>query len=313
MLDINGIELAKKIKEMTDIPIIIFTGHGSEEIASEAFAAGIDDYMRKEFGESQFHVLAKRIRTNVERYKLKKELKESEIKYRGIAERSLDIIYQLDRDGTIIYISPSVERIGGYKPEEIIGTSFKKYIGIGLFKAIQARMLTMRGKDITGLKVDLIKKDGTLLPAEINAAQILSNGKTIGSQGIIREITEREQAEQKLRESEEKFRNLAEHSQNMIFINKKGRVVYANKRCEKVMGYTQEEFYSQNFRFITLVAPEFLDSVKANYNNHMNDREVNPLDYKLITKNGKKIDAVLVTKLIPFEGESAILGIVSHK
>jgi len=313
MLEINGIELAKKIKEMSNIPIIIFTGHGSEEIASEAFAAGIDDYIRKEFGESQFHVLAKRIRMNVERYKLKKELKESEIKYRGIAERSIDIIYQLDNDGNIIYISPAVERIGGYKPEEILGTSFKKYIGIGLFKAIQARMLTLRGKDIKGLKVELIKKDGTPFPAEINAAPILSDGRTIGSQGIIRDITEREQAEQKLRESEEKFRNLAEYSQNMIFINKKGRVVYANKRCEEVMGYTKEEIYSNEFKFLSLVAPEFLDSVKDNYNNHMNNREVNPLHYKLITKNGKKIDAVLVTKLIPFEGESAILGIVAQK
>lgn len=313
MPDIDGIELATKMKETRDIPIIIYTGHGSEEVASKAFTAGVDDYLRKEFGESHYHVLAKRIRMDVERYKLKEKLKESEIKFRGIADRSADIIYQLDRDGNVIYVSPAVEGIGGYKPEEIIGTSFKNYIGIGLFKAIQARMRTMRGMDIKGLKVELLKKDGSHLPAEINAAPILSDGKIIGSQGIIRDITEREQAEQDLRESEEKFRNLAEQSPNMIFINKNGRVLYANERCEKVMGYTREEFYSSDFDFLSIIAPEYLDSIKDNFNNHMKNRDVDPLPYTLLTKDGKKIDALLLTKLIQFEGESAILGIVTPR
>jgi PAS domain S-box-containing protein len=310
MPHMDGIELALKIKERKNIPIIIYTGHGSEVVASKAFASGIDDYLRKEFEISHIHVLAKRIRMNIERYKLNEKLKESEIKFRGIAERSIDIIYQLDKEGNVTYISPVVEKIGGYKPQEIIGTSFKKYIGVGLFKAIQARIRTMRGLDIKGLKIELLKKDGSHLPAEINAAPIISNGKAIGSQGIIRDITERVKAEQDLRESEEKFRNLAEYSPNMIFINKKGRVVYTNKRCEEVMGYTREEFYSSDFNFLSLIAPEYLDSIKENFDNHMKSRDVDPLYYELLTKEGKRIDALLLSKLIPFEGEDAILGIV---
>ncbi|MGD2142507.1 MAG: PAS domain S-box protein, partial [Candidatus Bathyarchaeota archaeon] len=287
MPNIDGIELAKKIKEMRDIPIIIYTGHGSEEVASEAFAAGVDDYLRKEFEESHYHVLAKRIRMDVERYQLKKELEKSEKKFRGIAERSVDIIFQLDRDGNIIYVSPAVERIGGYKPEEIIGTSFKKYVGIGLFKAIQARLRTIKGVDIKGLRVELLKKDGSRVQAEINAAPILSDGKVIGSQGIIRDLTEREQTIQDLRESEEKFRNLAEHSPNMIFINKNGRIVYSNRRCEEVMGYSKEEFNSSDFNFLSLIAPEYVESVKENFNNHMKNENVDPLPYTLLTKDGK--------------------------
>ena len=54
------------------------------------------------------------------------------------------------------------------------------------------------------------------------------------------------------KESEEKFLTLAEQSPNMIFINKRGRVVYANKKCEEVMGYKREEFYAPDiFIFIT--------------------------------------------------------------
>lgn len=55
-------------------------------------------------------------------------------------------------------------------------------------------------------------------------------------------IIDRKKREEALQESEEKFRNLAEQSPNMIFINKKGRVVYANKKCEEIMGYKRKRF-----------------------------------------------------------------------
>ncbi|MCJ7577018.1 MAG: PAS domain S-box protein, partial [candidate division Zixibacteria bacterium] len=61
----------------------------------------------------------------------------------------------------------------------------------------------------------------------------------------VREVEAREA----LSESEEKFRTLSEQSPNMIFINQKGRVIYANAKCQEVMGYKKEEFYSPNFDF----------------------------------------------------------------
>ncbi len=68
MPGMNGIELAGKIRKTSDIPFIIYTGQGSEEVAEAAFAAGIDDYMRKEQGPSYFKVLAKRIRSHVDHH-----------------------------------------------------------------------------------------------------------------------------------------------------------------------------------------------------------------------------------------------------
>jgi len=125
------------------------------------------------------------------------------------------------------------------------------------------------------------------------------------------EIVERKRAEEELRESEEKFRTLAEQSPNMIFINKKGRVVYANKKCEEIMGYKREEFCSHDFDFLTLIAPESIDFVKANFNRHMRGEEVPPFEYTLITKEGKRIEAIYATRLIRYEGERAILGTVT--
>lgn len=104
---------------------------------------------------------------------------------------------------------------------------------------------------------------------------------------------------------------LAEYSPNMTFINVKGKVVYANKLCEEVLGYTQDELYDPAFNFLQLTAPDYQDLVKEKFRQHMAGKEVEPYEYALITKEGKKIYAVLSTKLIPFEGETAILGVVT--
>ena len=81
--------------------------------------------------------------------------------------------------------------------------------------------------------------------------------------------TERKRMEEALAESEYKFRVLAEQSSNMIFINNKGRIVYANSKCEEITGYKKEELYSPDFDFLTLMAPEYWKLIKANYSRHM--------------------------------------------
>ncbi|MHC4213166.1 MAG: PAS domain-containing sensor histidine kinase [Planctomycetota bacterium] len=114
-----------------------------------------------------------------------------------------------------------------------------------------------------------------------------------------------------MRESEEKFRTLAEQSPNMIFINKKGKIVYVNKKCEEIMGYSREEFYSPDFDFLTLIAPESKDQVMFNFTEHMSGKEVPMYEYSLLKKDGQKIVAILTSKLINYQGQDAILGTVT--
>ncbi|MFH1719349.1 MAG: PAS domain S-box protein, partial [Planctomycetota bacterium] len=104
---------------------------------------------------------------------------------------------------------------------------------------------------------------------------------------------------------------LAEQSPNMIFINKGGKVVYANKRCEEVMGYTREQLYSPDFDFLSLIAPESQDLIKENLARHVRGEELEPYDYSIIDKNGGRIEAINASRLIQYEGQTAILGIVT--
>jgi len=125
------------------------------------------------------------------------------------------------------------------------------------------------------------------------------------------EIAERKQAVRSLRESEEKFRTLAEKSPNMIFINKMGRVVYANEKCEEVMGYSRDEYYSPDFDFTTMIAPEHIGLIKKNFERHQKGEEVEPYEYTLITRTGERIDVLQTSKLIKYGGDIALLGIIT--
>ena len=107
------------------------------------------------------------------------------------------------------------------------------------------------------------------------------------------------------------FRTFTEQSPNMIFINKGGRVVYANKKCIEVMGYSREEFYAPDFDFMALIAPQSLDLVRSNFKQNMAGEDVEPYEYSLLNKKGEKIEAIITTKLINYENTKAILGIIT--
>jgi PAS domain S-box-containing protein len=122
---------------------------------------------------------------------------------------------------------------------------------------------------------------------------------------------ERRQAEEAMKESEAKFRSLAEQSPNMIFINRRGSVVYANQRCQEAMGYQLDELCAPDFDFMTLIAPEDREMIGANLAKHMAGEEVKPYEYGLVTKGGERVEAIITSKLIEYEGDIAFLGIVT--
>ena len=114
-----------------------------------------------------------------------------------------------------------------------------------------------------------------------------------------------------LQQSEAKFKNLAEQSPNMIFINQRGRVIYANNKCVETLGYDLDEFYAADFDFLKLIAPEYLQLIEINFRKHMAGEEVDPYEYAIISKSGERFEVIITTKLIDYGSEVAILGIVT--
>jgi PAS domain S-box-containing protein len=253
------------------------------------------------------------VRNITERKRAEEELRDSEERLKILFEAAPDAIFLCDMKGTFVDGNKRAEEIIGYKRDELIGKNFFKVKVLPkteLPKAIGALSKSIRGRPTGPDEYTLIKKDGSVTPVEISSFPVKIRGKSIVL-GIARDISERKGAEEALKESEEKFRNLAEKSPNMIYINVKGRIVYANERCEELMGYTRQEFYESDFDYFTLIAPESRELTKESFNKHMNGEEVATYECILITKEGKEIEAINTTKLIQLAGENAILGIVT--
>jgi PAS domain S-box-containing protein len=77
------------------------------------------------------------------------------------------------------------------------------------------------------------------------------------------------------------------------------------------MGYSQEDFCSLDFDFFDLISEESKKIVNTAFKKHMKGQEVEPYEYRLVTKGGDRLDAIINSKLIPYEGDTAILGIVT--
>lgn len=248
-----------------------------------------------------------------ERRRTEEALRESEERFKILFEFAPDAYYLSDLKGKFIDGNKMAEKLTGYRKEELVGKNFLKLNLLLPDQIPKAAKLLM--KNALGLatgpdEFTLNRNDGTKVTVGISTYPVKIKDQTLVL-GIARDISERKRAEEAIRESEEKFRMLAEESPNMIFINKKGMVVYANRKCEEVMGYRREEFYSPEFDFLTLIAPESIEIIKSSFQKHMQEEDLAPYEYSLVTKEGKRIEAIITSKLISYGGGNAILGIVT--
>jgi PAS domain S-box-containing protein len=237
----------------------------------------------------------------------------------------------IDGKGNFLMVNDAFEDVTGLSWKELIETPFFKInlltpeSKVVLLENLKKRM---QGAPVEPYEVCFADKLGEKRCVEVKGKKVSYAGQTANlvvfhdvtlrkeNARRLKEYSDRMEAlvEEKVKEiqdSEEKFRNLAENSPNMLFINQKGKVVYVNKEAEKAMGYTKEEFYSSEFNFLDLIPPENREFVLSNFAKHTKGEDISPYGYGLMTKDGRRIDAILNSKLIDYNGEQAILGIVT--
>jgi PAS domain S-box-containing protein len=126
----NGLSFLRSVREEAEeLPFLLLTGRGSEDIASEAISAGVTDYLQKQEGTDHYSLLANRITNAVEQYRAgqelerrNEELERVKNRFQSFLKHSPDVITAVDDEGRIQYQSPAIERVLGYEPTELIGT-----------------------------------------------------------------------------------------------------------------------------------------------------------------------------------------------
>jgi PAS domain S-box-containing protein len=135
-----------------------------------------------------------------ERKRAEEALRLSEEKYRKIYENVADVIYETDNQGHLTSISPSIEKQGGYQPEELIGRSVMEFFVFPeQYAALDALMI--ENGSVNDFEALLLQKDGNSRFASITAHIIFdANGQGVATEGVLRDITERKQAEERIRQ-----------------------------------------------------------------------------------------------------------------
>jgi PAS domain S-box-containing protein len=243
----------------------------------------------------------------------RKRVEEKMIFLAKIQDHVKEMIITLTPERRVLTMNQSALKILGYEERELLGRDISVTVpGDQIENAKEFwRKIKEEGhiEDYEGIRVT---KLGKRIPLEFSGVFVRGVGESKSYViGVARDISERKEAELALKKSEEKFRMLSEKSPNMIFINKGGRIVYVNKRCEDLMGYTKKEFYSKRFDFVNLIAPQFRELVKENLKKHIEGKDFPPYEYTLITKGGREIIGIHNTKLIEYDSEPAILGIIT--
>lgn len=288
----KGIKLLKELLEVRrlDLAVVVLAEHGDKESVMEAFRLGVMDYVVKH--PAYLHQLAGVLENTFHRAQLAREqkaLKASEEYFRSLVENTTDIILVIEEDTTIRYISPACERSMGYTPEEMVNKSGIDFVHPDDRRSASHHLSTiLANPGITGPLVELRIRhhNGSWRFMElIGKGAVNPSGQNIAILNM-RDITQRKEAEQKLFESEERYRAAIENSNDGVAIVRGDEHIYVNQKFLDIFGYDKPEEIIGTSTYIT-VHPED-QPVIMEYNRKRQQGEPAPSQYtfKGIKKDG---------------------------
>lgn len=185
-------------------------------------------------------------------------LESREDRYRMILENIHDGYFETALNGRVTYLNDGLVRIfGGNSKADLLDANITEFTDDQNARRLRevARKVFLTGESIPSFVYRTRRRNGEWYDADISLALMKDdNGRRIGYRGIIRDVTERRRMENVLRESEERFRTLAETASDAIMtIDESNKIVFANSAFNKVFGYAPEELIGQE---VTILIPE---------------------------------------------------------
>jgi PAS domain S-box-containing protein len=310
----NGLELLRQLKqEGKDVPFILFTCKGKEEIAVDALNSGVYRYVRKEGNaETTYAELKHAIFDAARGKKAEKLLREAENRLRQITENMQDMLLLTDTNLVCTYASASHKWILGYEPSEMIGKSIYNFVHPDdLAKAINVAEKAFKDNSGGKMEVRVRRADGSYILSE-GIGKILTDekGRITGTVLSSRDITERRKIEQTLRESEEKYRKLFEEAMDAIFIAdaETGILIDCNRAATELTGRAKSELIGKHQRF--LHPPEkSAGKFSETFEQHRTDKEGSVVENQIVTKSGEIRDVAIKGNLFEVKGKKMLRGV----
>jgi PAS domain S-box-containing protein len=269
----------------------------------------------RELLESVAHMVAISLRQR----RAEDTLRQSEKKYRFMAENVSDVIWIIDMNLRPTYLSPSITKMTGYSVEETMARGMERGLTPAAIEAVSQIVLAevaRKGEPnsatrLTSVAVEIEHKDGSKIWAESAGTLVRgSDGQPVEIIGILRDITERKKAEEALRASEERNRLLINNAAEGILVLQDEKVVFVNPRYTEIVGFSEEELVSKPFS--ELVHPDDRQMVTERYLRRLKGEELSPTyTTRTIDKAGNVKWGEAHADLFTWNGRPAILALVT--
>ena len=277
----NGIEFLNRVRERDpDLPFILYTGKGSETVASEAISAGVTDYLQKSGGTEQYEILANRIVDAVMKRRAEREAERTRTHLRAITDNSMDAIVTIDADSTVRFANPAVERLFGYEPAELEGEPLSTLMAAERaadhYEALDRyRSTDEPAMDWTAVEVPGRHRDGHGVPLSISFGEFTEDGER-RFVGIIRDVTERE-----------RHRAFLERSNDIVSVlDVDGAFQYASPSVEALLDFEPADLIGEDA--FAYVHPDDRGRVLEAFRESVAGEEPNPrVEYRLERADGE--------------------------
>jgi len=232
----TGLELLDAVRDQyPDLPFILFTGKGSEEVASDAISAGVTDYLQKDPGAEQYTVLANRIGNAVDRSRARAEQQ----RQLDAIETAREGISILNEDRRFVYVNQAYADLYGYSSDELIGESWELLYRNEDREKIRTKILpTVNSEGYWSGETIGVRSNGETF-IEDHALALTDSDELICT---VRDATTETEQAQELEEARARLEALFEHSPDMITTHDADGIIHdVNQRFCEELGYDESE------------------------------------------------------------------------
>jgi PAS domain S-box-containing protein len=301
---IDGIEFLKQVRtKFDDIPFILFTGKGREEVAVQAINNGADFYLQKGGDpRAQFSELSHKVRQAFRRKKAEEELRMMKATVSNAAEG----ILWINEKGGITFFNDTICSMLGYLRAEFTSLSLRD-INAEFMENLWGNLWAgMKEKKYVTVQDSMRKKDGSVIPVEI-LFNYIEFGSLAYIFAFVRDITDRKRAEDELKYAFEKNKGLMDHANDAIFISdtETGVLLDANIKAQMMIGKTLAEIHTMHES--ELFPTENKERYEEYFKKHA--REGTGLQAEVVNNKGIRIPVIVSTTILDLGGRKSMMGI----
>ena len=241
----TGIEFLTQVREeYPDLPFILYTGKGSEAVASEAITAGVTDYLQKESGTSQYTILANRIKNVIGQRHAEEEVEQTRQRLTEVTQNVTDCIWMFDRDWTEILFISGYETVYGRSPEKLESDprDFLTVVKEEDRPLVEQKMAELSAGQTIDVEYRLEGADEPTWVWVKGSPITNDDGDVVRVAGFSRDITERKIQEREYERLSEQYQAYVENTQDIITVlTEEGEIAYQSPAVEDVLGYEADE------------------------------------------------------------------------